>query len=77
MCLRFFLVKRDYLSECADSHGISKSSGCVIINRDIDAICTTLKHLNFQMMQKELRNIKTDFNKIACFLGVEGVYWCS
>ncbi|XP_061181027.1 putative nuclease HARBI1 [Saccostrea echinata] len=70
-CLRF-LVKGDYLSEVADLHGISKASACMIIHRVVDALCNTLKNINFPTSNGELRKIKSKFYKIAGFPSVVG-----
>ncbi|XP_061191607.1 putative nuclease HARBI1 [Saccostrea echinata] len=70
-CLRF-LAKGDDLSEVADLHGISKASACMIIHRVVDAICNTLKNINFTTSTDELRKIKSQFYKIAGFLSVVG-----
>ena len=71
-CLRF-LAKGDYLSEIADIHGISKSSGCLIVHRVIDAICTTLKNIKFPTATEDLKKIKMEFYKVAHFPNVIGM----
>ncbi|XP_062594099.1 putative nuclease HARBI1, partial [Saccostrea cucullata] len=70
-CLRF-LAKGDYLSEVADLHGISKASASVIIHRVVEAICQTLKNINFPTSTEERRKVKAHFYKIAGFPGVVG-----
>nr|XP_022292023.1 putative nuclease HARBI1 [Crassostrea virginica] len=70
-CLRF-LAKGDYLSEIADIHEISKSSGCLIVHRVIDAICTTLKNIKFPTATEDLKKIKMEFYKVAHFPNVIG-----
>ncbi|XP_062572680.1 putative nuclease HARBI1 [Saccostrea cucullata] len=70
-CLRF-LAKGDYLSEVADLHGISKASASVIIQRVVEAICQTLKNINFPTSTEERRKVKAHFYKIAGFPGVVG-----
>lgn len=70
-CLRF-LAKGDYLSEIADIHGISKSSGCLIVHRVIDAICTKLKNIKFPTATEDLKKIKMEFYKVAHFPNVIG-----
>lgn len=70
-CLRF-LAKGDYLSEVAEIHGISKSSGCLIVHRVIKAICATFDNIKFPTRTDDIRKIKAEFYKIAGFPNVVG-----
>lgn len=70
-CLRF-LAKGDYLSEVAEIHGISKSSGCLIVPSVIKAICATFDNIKFSTRTDDIRKIKAEFYKIAGFPNVVG-----
>lgn len=67
-----FLAKGDYLSEVADTHGISLSSASRIIHIVCSVLCLCLDNIRFLTSQQELKKVKDEFFNIQGFPNVVG-----
>lgn len=67
-----FLAKGDYLSEVADTHGISLSSASRIIHIVCSVLCLCLDNIRFPTSQQELKKVKDEFFNIQGFPNVVG-----
>ncbi|XP_056006893.1 putative nuclease HARBI1 [Ostrea edulis] len=66
------LTKEIFYSECADLHGISKSSVCVAMDRVLASFCHRLQNIKFPSSEEEIRQTKTEFFRKAQFPNVLG-----
>lgn len=67
-----FLAKGDYISEVADTHGISLSSASRIIHIVCVVLCLCLDNIRFPTSQQELKKVKDEFFNIKGFPNVVG-----
>lgn len=67
-----FLAKGDYLSEVADTHGISLSSASRIIHIVCSLLCLCLDNIRFPTSQQELKKVKDEFFNKQGFPNVAG-----
>ena len=61
------------MSQTTDIHGISKASGCLLVQRVVNALCERLQNFQFHTGRHELINIKAGFFKIAKFPNAVGI----